>query len=139
MRQVLVGLLETPALRAKEPSVIGATQAAFVRDAEFERKAAMRTPVIDETILAALGAEERQVLTETPYAPHRLFGQLDLGADGMPIAPQEIAHRRATTDPCQPLILFLGCHDVSPLIGPFLRRFPNPLYSAATADLCFPP
>src|SRR6185437_12879562 len=61
-----------------------------------------------------LGTEQGQVFAEDAYLLHGLFGQLGLGADHLPVAAEQIAHRRARADLCQTLVLCLCRHTFPP-------------------------
>ena len=114
MREILERHLDAIALQVERPAVIGAAQAAILGNAVFERHAAMRASVVDEAVFPLLGAEQGQVFAEEAHLLHGLFGQLALGTDHLPIATQQMAHRRVRADLGQTLVLCLCRHALPP-------------------------
>src|SRR5262249_14815266 len=62
-------------------------------------------------------AIENEILAEEADGQGIALFHLRHRGDRMPIAAQELAHRRAGTDTRQPLVLFLGQHDGSSSIA----------------------
>ncbi len=110
---VLVGLLDAVAGVIERPAMIGATQTAFGRDAVDQRHAAVRATRGDQAELAVQIAEENEVLAEQPHREGVALLHLRDGGDGIPITPQQTAHRRAWSHPGQTLVLFLRKHEAS--------------------------
>src|SRR5437773_247756 len=87
--------LQAVALDVVKPAVIGAGDAAFLNSAIEERCAAMRAVVLDGADASALVLEEHQVLAEqADMSRGLLVRQLRGRRHRLPVAPQELAHRR---------------------------------------------
>src|SRR5579871_5496297 len=74
----------------------------------------MRTRLTDEPVLAALRTVQREIFAEQPDRLHRLRIELDRDADHVPVATQEIPHRRSRADLGEPFVLFARrCHSAT--------------------------
>src|SRR6185295_1573518 len=92
----LAGLLEAVAFHVEEPAVVAAADAAVLHPAVVERGPAMRAAGGHETGAPLSVAEEHQVLAQDAQRPRRVGGVADQ-ADRVPVATQQLAHRRAGT------------------------------------------
>jgi hypothetical protein len=77
--------------------VIAAAQAALERDAELERRAAMRAVQVQDADAAAPVAEDHEIFAEDAHAARRT---VEVAREGhrLPEAPQVLAARGAGTD-----------------------------------------
>ena len=90
-------LLQAVSLDVEQPAVIAAAEPALLDLAVVERGPAVRAACVDEPGAARPVAEEDQVLAEDPYRPGRGPGVSDQ-TDRVPVAAQQLAHRRARPD-----------------------------------------
>jgi hypothetical protein len=93
----LAWLLQAVSLDVEQPAVIAAAEPALLHLAVVERGPAVRAARVDEPGAAWPVAEEDQILAEDPYRPGNGPGVGDQ-TDRMPVAAQQLAHRRAGTD-----------------------------------------
>ncbi|MEY9384258.1 hypothetical protein ABIF93_002515 [Bradyrhizobium japonicum] len=93
----LAGLLETAAFGVELPAVIAAADAVFLDLAVIERGAAMAAARVQQADAAVLVAEQHQILAERADLFRRVGGIADQ-PDRMPVAAQQLAHRRAARD-----------------------------------------
>ena len=108
----LAGLLKAMALRVEQPAVIAAADAALLDLAVIERRAAMAAARVDEPRSPGAIAKQDQVLAQRPDLL-RCAGRVGREPDGMPVAPQQLAHRRAAADKHQ---IGFGCRRLE-LVG----------------------
>ena len=95
---VLVGLLQALPALIELPTVIEAADALLLDRAAGQIGAAVRAMARDEPETAAEVFVERQVLAEEPHRLDRVVVELAGAGDRHPVAPQQIAHRRARPD-----------------------------------------
>src|SRR5262249_18421982 len=93
----LAGHLQALAFDVVEPAVIAAADAARFDLAVVERGAAMTAARIDQARPALAVAEQDQLLAEDLHRSGRGAG-VGPHADRMPVAAQQLAHRRAVAD-----------------------------------------
>ena len=110
---VLHWAIQAFAVRAVEPSVIGAAQSAFVRNAKLHVDRTVQASIADESKIAAAILVEDQILAEHPHLAHRIFQKLSERRDRNPIAAHEFAAGCAGADAGQPLVGFRAQHGVS--------------------------
>jgi hypothetical protein len=91
------GLLQAATFDVEQPAMIAAADAALLDLAVIERGAAMRAAGLYQSRAAGLVAKQDQVFPEHTDLAWRLRG-MRAQSDGMPIAAQQVAHRRARTD-----------------------------------------
>src|SRR5579871_2717018 len=124
----LVRLLDALAGRVIEPAVIGATQPAWVRDAEQQTGPAVSTMGLHKAEAIAAVAEEHEVLAQEANRQGARRGQLARGGDWVPIAPHQLTARCAGSHATPSLVLFGRWHTRSPP----LRAY-TPLVGASCA------
>ena len=90
--------------------MIGAADALFVREAVFKRHHPVRATLGHESVFAARGFEERQVLAEDADLLHGFLLEIRDGSDRLPVAAQQLAHRFVGTNESQAVVLFLADH-----------------------------
>jgi hypothetical protein len=88
----------------EEPAVIRTAQAAVVGDAELKIDAPMQAAVADQAEGAAAIAIEDEILTQHAQLADWVLQQLCERRDRNPIAPHQIAARRAGADARQPVV-----------------------------------
>jgi hypothetical protein len=93
----LAGLLHAMALHVEQPAVVAAADAALFDLAVIQGRAAMRAVRVDQAGPAGLVAKQDQVLAQHPHLARRVAG-VGRGADRVPVAPEQFAHRRAGAD-----------------------------------------
>src|SRR5262249_49476341 len=101
-------LLQAVALGVILPAVVRAADAAVLHEAVGQRRAAVRTVLGDAAVGAALVAEEHELLVHDLHAPGGvLVRELADKARWVPVAAQQLAHRRAGSYSGEQLVLFL--------------------------------
>ena len=90
----LAGLQNALAGGVVRPAVVGAAQAVLLRDAPLEVDAAMRASLRQEAERAGTVAVESERLAEQLHGLHRVLAQQAGCADGVPVAPEQLAHGR---------------------------------------------
>ena len=107
-------LVDALAVHVEQPAVIEAANAAVLDSAIAEIGAAMRAVALDQAKTILVVAEQDQVFAHDAdrqgIAARRDFFRR---RDGLPIAPQELAARRAGAGARQQIVLCLSQHDVS--------------------------
>src|SRR5260221_14292433 len=98
---------------AEQPAVIGATQAALVRNAILQVDATVEAAIADEAEAAARVAIEDEILAENAHLADGVFRQLHDGSDRDPVAPHQLAAGRAGSDTRQPVIHCFAEHRPS--------------------------
>jgi hypothetical protein len=93
----LARLLQAAALSIEDPAVVAAADALILDPAIKERRPPVRAVRHDEPGLAALGAEEDEILTEDPQ-PLRRRGRVCGQRDRLPVPAQYLPVRRARPD-----------------------------------------
>src|ERR1043165_134275 len=107
-------LLEALAVGVELPAVVGAANAVGLERAVIERSGAVRAVIAEERPTSAAVAEEHQLFIQYFKSLLRLLGgDLGGGTDGVPVAPQEIARRRAGTDARHHFVVFFGEHGTA--------------------------
>src|SRR4051794_9648476 len=76
-----------------------------------QRRASVRTMVLDEANIAALIPEEHQIFGEDADEPGGLLVQLLSDRYGVPVAAKELACGRARAHPGYPLVFLSGQHS----------------------------
>jgi hypothetical protein len=89
--------LETAPVGVVYPAVVTAAQAALERNAELERRAAMRAVQVEHADAPAAIAEDHEILAEDAHAARRSV-QVAREGHRLPEAPQVFAPRSAWTD-----------------------------------------
>ena len=106
----LGGRLQALAVDIEQPAMEQAAQAAIFQPAEGEVGAAMRTVAVQQTVPAALVAEQHEILAQHAHRLGRPFGGQFVGeCHGMPVMAHQGAASRARTDAGHQLVL-LGAH-----------------------------
>ena len=103
-------LLQAPARVVPQPAVVVAAQAAVVDPPIGEVGAAMRAVPVDEAVVPGFVLVENEVLAHEPHGFRRAVVQLRDGGDRHPVAPEQLAHRRAGADLRQSPVLLLAQH-----------------------------
>src|SRR5262249_38660815 len=93
----LARLLQAAAFNVEQPAMVAAADAALLDLAVVERRAAMAAARIDQARPAGAVAEQDQLLAEHLDGARRGSG-VGRHAHGMPVAAQQLAHRRAAAD-----------------------------------------
>ena len=104
------GLFQTGPTTVELPAVIRAAQSVRFGNAVRQRSSAMRAALRYQAHVACFGAIQRQVFAEHRHRLDGFGNKLRQRRDGMPVPPQEGAHRRAQPNLCQPFICFSGQH-----------------------------
>jgi hypothetical protein len=95
MRHVLVRLRQACPVGAVKPAVVVAAQPAFLDIAVAEVGAAMPAMPVEQAISPAEISVKDKVLAQQPHRLGAGLGHFTGAGDRPPIAPQELAHRRA--------------------------------------------
>ena len=85
--------------------MVVAAQSAVLGYAIAEIGAPVWTVAVEQAIAAARVLVEHEILAHEAHGQRGLFVELSDGGDGLPVAPQELAHRRAGPDARQRLVL----------------------------------
>ena len=93
----LAGLVEAMAFRIEQPAVVAAADAGGFDAAVIQRGAAVAAACVQQSGPARGVAEQDQVLAEGAHLARRGAG-VGGKADRMPVAAQQLAHRRAAPD-----------------------------------------
>ena len=104
MRDLLERLAQAAAGWSEQPAVVVAAQPALLDDAVREVRAAVRAVPVDQAVGAPTVLVQDEILAEEPDRLDRSVVQLGDGGDRHPVAPEQLAHRRAAPD--------LGEHEV---------------------------
>ena len=108
------------------PPVVAAADAALGRNAELERRAAVRAVPVQQPDAPGAVAESDQVLAEQAHRYRQVF-QLGGEHEGMPVAAQVLAAWRAGSDSGEQTVVVprgtlevaavgsVGAHGVSPI------------------------
>ena len=88
--QALPGVVE-------QPAVVVAPQAAFLGEPVRHIRPAVRAVPVHQPVVPALVAVQRQVLAKDAYRLHGLAAELRRARDRVPVASQQLAHRRSLT------------------------------------------
>jgi hypothetical protein len=91
------GLLQAAAFDVEQPAVVAAADAALLDLAVVERGPAMRAARVHQPRPAGLVTEQDQVLAQDPHFARHLRG-VRRQPDRVPVAAQQVAHRRGRTD-----------------------------------------
>ena len=94
--------------------MIRAAQAVLLANTVCEVRAPVRAGAVDQAVVSAHVAVEHEVLAQQPDRAARIGVKLGRRADRMPVASQQVAHRRAGADLGDDLVLLCAQHDVSP-------------------------
>ena len=106
--------LETLALRIEQPAVKRTAQAAVLEPAVSEVSAAVRTMPADETVTSALVFEDHQIFAkQTDRLDRAVAGKLVNERRRLPIAPHQVAGRRALASAGDEIVLFAAEHRAS--------------------------
>ena len=97
-RGILIGLFEAAAGLVDEPAVIAAADAVFLDPAVGHVGAAVRTMPVDQAVTAAQILVENEILAQKADGFDRIGVEFAGARDGLPIAAQQLAHRRAGSD-----------------------------------------
>src|SRR5688572_27342825 len=103
----LAGNLHALSVRVVQPAMIAAAHAVALNVAETEIGAPVRAKGADDADFSFGIAEQNQVFAEHANESRPLF-QMSGNADGPPIAPQELTHRRALARAGQNFVFFFG-------------------------------
>src|SRR5215470_3089874 len=110
VRGLLERLLKAAARVVPEPAVVVAAQAAAVDPAIRQVGAAMRAVAVDQAVVPSLVLVENEVLAHEPYGLGGTLVELGDGGNRHPVAPEQLAHRRAGADFRQSPVLLLAEH-----------------------------
>ena len=110
---VLERLLEAGARLVEHPAMIVAAQAALLDDAVAEIGAAVRAVPLQQSVVSGKILVQHQVLAKQPHRLGWRVVQFGDSGNGLPIAAQQRAHRRARADLSQPPVAFLAQHQAS--------------------------
>src|SRR5882672_1530816 len=107
---VLERLLDAHARFVEAPAVITATEAGVLNEAMEQVGSSMRTILVEETVGSPFVLVENEILAQQTDLLGRTVFQLGNRRHRMPVAPQQVAHRSAWSDLCQPLVVFCAEH-----------------------------
>ena len=110
---LLKRLLDALAGLVHHPAVVHAAQAVLLRYAIGEIDATVRAGALDEPQCAGLVLIEHQVLAEDAHRLGRLVVHLRGGGDGVPVPPEQFAHRRTRHHTGKRFILLGSQHGPS--------------------------
>ena len=109
--------LQASALDVEQPAVEGAAQAAVLQPAEGEVGAAMRAGALHQPVAASVVAEQHQALAEQANRLDRtVAGKLVDQRRRLPIAPHQVAGRRARAGPGDQVVLLCAQHARCPFV-----------------------
>jgi hypothetical protein len=110
MRLLLERLVEAPPRLVEQPAVVVAAQPALLHVAVRQVGAAVGAVAVDQAVAAAAVAVEDEVLAHDADRPGR--GGIELGhaRDRVPVAPQQLAHRRVRAGLAEQSVPFLTQH-----------------------------
>ena len=109
---VLVGLLDAGAGLVEAPAVVAAADAAVLDPAVGHVGAAVRAMPVDQAERAAQVLVEDEVLADQPDRLDRVLLKLAGAADRLPVAAQQLAHRRAGADAGEHFVAGCGEHGM---------------------------
>src|SRR6266852_2507842 len=112
----LGGQVHALAVHVVLPPVVRAAQPALLVAPEPQRHAAVGAELVDDADAPFAVAERDQLLSEQFHANRRAIAlrQLPVEQRGYPVAPEQLAHRRAGARTGQEYIHLLGQHGRSP-------------------------
>jgi len=111
---LLEGLRDALARFVVGPAVIVAAQAALLHEAVGEVGRAVLAVARDQPVGSREVAVDDQVLPHDAHRFDRALVQLAHRRDGMPVAAQQLAHRRSRADPREGPVLFRAQHGFTP-------------------------
>jgi hypothetical protein len=103
-------LIEAPAVPVEQPPVIAAAKAVRLHDPVDERRGPVGTVLLDDAVAAVRRLPQGEVLSQQPDLLDRPLIQLADERHGVPVAAQEVAHRRTRADPGERPVHLLGQH-----------------------------
>ncbi len=111
-----LGMSTHVAVHVELPAVIDAAQAALLVAREEQGRAAMAAIGVEQSDAARAVAEGDEVLAQEPHADGRAVALRQLARErrGLPIAPEQLARRRAGRDPDQAFVLLGTQHGEAP-------------------------
>src|SRR3989454_3672106 len=132
----LGGQVHALAVHVVLPPVVRAAQPALLVAAEPQRHAAMGAELVDQADSSVRIAERDQLLSEQFYANGGAVAlrQLPVEQRGYPIAPEQLAHRRAGARAGQEYIHLLGQHGRLPFQATF-HRYPSSFAHPGAVDI----
>ena len=103
--------LQAFAVDVEQPAVKGAAQAAVLQPAIGEIGAAMRAVAADQAVAAFVVLEDHEVFAEQPHRLDRaVAGELIDQRGRLPVAPHQVAGRRAGRGPGDEIVLLRAQH-----------------------------
>src|SRR5581483_8182461 len=126
----LAGLLEAAPLGVELPAVIAAADTVLLDLAVIKGGAAVAAARVQEAGAAVPVAEQDQILAQDAHFSGDIGG-VGGEPDRMPVAPQQLAHRRAAADrgelgPGGGLLQSVGSAEIAIPLGDGHARFPPP-------------
>jgi hypothetical protein len=113
MNRLFKGLIEATAGTVIFPTMIRAPQAVLLRDTVNQIGPAVRAVSLDQAEPSLSVFEQHQFFAENLDELRRMASQFRRRSNGIPVAAQEIAHRRSCPNSRQSLIIFLAQHAIS--------------------------
>jgi hypothetical protein len=103
-------LFEAAAVEPEEPAVVGAADAVRLDHPVREGGAPVRARLLDDAVPAGRGLVDGEVLAEQAGVLDRELLELPSEGDRVPVAAQQLAHRRAGVEGGQLVVLLGGQH-----------------------------
>ncbi len=110
-RGLLERLLETAARAVEEPAVIVAAEPAVLLHAVTEIRTPVRAVAVQEPVASVGVPVQHEVLAHDAHGPRRVLLELAQRGDRLPVAPHQLAHRRAAADARETLVVLPAQHQ----------------------------